>query len=117
MPKAIERDICIEQGATFDETFTWLNPDKSPVDLTGASGRMQIRQTIEDDPPLLELTDGNGRSILGGTAGTIQLLVSATDTAAITWVGGVYDLEIELASGYVRRLFKGQVTVDNEVTR
>lgn len=88
---------------------------QQPVDLTGATARMQIR----DKPGgLLRLelsTEGGGLVITG--AGTLERHLSATTTAAITWTDGVYDLEVTYADGTVHRYFEGAVTVSPEVTR
>ena len=112
----------IYQGATFFESWAWSTaPDESsaytPVDLTGCTVRMQIRAKIEATTPLLTLTTENGGISLGGTAGTIELLIDADDTAALTWTSGVYDLEIVFPGGQVTRLTYGSVTVSPEVTR
>lgn len=48
----------IDQGATFDKTFTWKTGTKAaavPVDLTGCKARAQIRKELESDAVLLEL--------------------------------------------------------------
>lgn len=112
----------IYQGATFSKTLTWKTaPDedspKTPVDLTGCTARMQVRAKIGATEVLLTLTTENGGITLGGTAGTIDLLIEAEDTAAITWTSGVYDLEIIFTNGDVRRLLYGEVVVSREVTR
>lgn len=112
----------IYQGATFFESWAWSTaPDESsaytPVDLTGCTARMQVRAKIDATTPLLTLTTENGGISLGGTAGTIELLIDADDTAALTWTSGVYDLEIVYPGGQVTRLAYGSVTVSPEVTR
>jgi len=44
------------EGATFYREFTWEVGDPSvPVDLDGISGRMQARDFIEDEVPVLDL--------------------------------------------------------------
>jgi hypothetical protein len=78
---------------------------------------MQVREEIESTATLLELTTENGRIALGGTAGTVDLLVDASTTAAIAWTGGVFDLEIVHPSGEVTRLAEGSCCVSPEVTR
>lgn len=86
-----------------------------PVDLTGATARMQVR----DKPGgtlLLELSTPNGGLAITGP-GTIERTLSATESAGITWLGGVYDLEVTYADGTVHRYFEGPVTVSLEVTR
>lgn len=86
-----------------------------PVDLTGATARMQIR----DNPGgllLVELSTENGGLVIAG-AGTIERHITAAATAAFTWTAGVYDLEVSYADGTVHRYFEGAVTVIPEVTR
>lgn len=114
-------NLDIEQGATFDKTYTWMSGASRdtavPVDLTSCKARAQIREEIDSPDVQLELTTENGRIILGGPAGTIRLLVSAADTSAIDWDAGVYDLEVEFADGHVVRRMAGCVRVSQEVTR
>lgn len=115
---AVKFNIRIEQGATFSQPITWkAGEPPAPVDLTGCTARMQVRHKIKDTAVLLSLTTENGRIVLGGANGIITLKLSATDTAAIAWTSGVYDLEIVFAGGVVRRLMYGSVTVSQEVTR
>lgn len=56
---------------------------------------------------------------MGAGPGTIDLYISAIDTAVIAWESGVFDLEIQYAAGpdEVDRLIYGTVTVSREVTR
>ena len=108
----------IYQGATFPKRLRWRDKAAgTPIDLTGCTARMQVRAEIGSPTVLLELTTENGGITLGGTAGTIDLYVGATATAAFTWEGGVFDLEIEFPGGDVRRLAQGTVSVSPEVTR
>lgn len=87
---------------------------KPPVDLTGATARMQIRAGL-GGAVLLELTTENGGLAITGP-GTLTRTLSATETAALTWTDGVYDLEVEYADGTVQRYLQGAVTVSREVT-
>lgn len=110
----------IDQGATFDKTFTWktgTRDNATPVDLTGCKARAQFREEVESTAVLLDLTTDNNRIQLGGAAGTIRLLISAADTAAIAWPSAVYDLEVEFPDGTVVRRMAGSVVVSPEVTR
>lgn len=88
-----------------------------PVNLTGYTARMDIRETREDTDPLLSLTTENGGITLGGVNGQISLLISATDTAALDVDTAVYDLELISAGGIVTRLVSGNIVVSKEVTR
>lgn len=110
--------LYIYQGATFEKSMTWKTGKPAvPVDLTGCSARMQVREKLEAAAVLLELSTTNGRITLGGTAGTVNLRVEAVDTTDIDWKNGVYDLMIEFADGTVRPLAAGPVVVHPAVTR
>lgn len=108
-------DIVINQGETFTLPLTWT-ASGTPVDLTGATARMHIRENVDSSTTLIELTTENGRIALGGTAGTIDLTISAVDTAALPKRRGVYDLEIVIGAVVYRKL-EGNVNITREVTR
>lgn len=110
-------DITINQGATFELSITWKDSAGTAINLTGYSARMQVRETYSSTSSILSLTSGSGIT-LGGAAGTIAILISATTTAALTApFSGVYDLELVSAGGVVTRLLQGAATVSPEVTR
>jgi hypothetical protein len=109
-------DLCIPAGATFSRVIRY-KADGSNVNLTGYTARMQIRPAAASATTTLSLTTENTRIALGGTAGTITLSISATDTAAIASGRYVYDLELVSAGGIVTRLLQGIVTVSANVTR
>lgn len=108
-------DLTIEQGATFAQRITYKVPAGTPVDLTGYTARLQVRRTAAS-PVALSLTTENGGITLGGAAGTIDLAITATATAAIAADAYVYDLEL-VSGATVTRLLEGNVVVSREVTR
>jgi hypothetical protein len=107
----------IEQGSTFTRVITYKDSGGTAIDLTGYTARMHLRRRIEDSDSLIELTSANGRIALGGIAGTITLTISATDSANLSPVEGVYDLELASSGGTVEKLLKGTFTIEREVTR
>lgn len=89
----------------------------TPIDLTGYTARMQIRSKLEDTAVLLELTTGvDGRIVINNTDKTITLVIDAVTTAALTWLTGVYSLEL-IVGTVVTTLITGCVTIKREVTR
>jgi hypothetical protein len=86
-------------------------------DLTGYSARMQIRATADAaDPALVSLTSPLD-ILIDDTEHTITVLMSATDTADLTFDTGVYDLELVSSAGVVVKVLRGAVTVEDEVTK
>ena len=111
-----KHNFYVYRGATFSEQIEWKDESGTPVNLTGFIARMHMRETLEADDPFLTLTTENGGITLGGVAGTIQLLASATQTTAITATSGVYDVEL-VSGANVTRLLEGLVIISPEVTR
>lgn len=117
-PKPWRHKLEILQGQTLDDLKTWkAGTPPMPVNLTGCTARMHVRESVGAPDVLLELTTENGGIALGGALGTIRTRMSATATSALSWRNAVYDLEIVFADGSVRRLLAGGVTVSPEVTR
>jgi hypothetical protein len=105
-------------GSTFNYELTYI-AGGVPVDVTDFDARMQVRSSYSSANPTFDLTVGDGIA-LGGTAGTIALTISATETAALNVTSKttlVYDLELEDADGVVLRLVEGSFTVFPGVTR
>jgi hypothetical protein len=100
-------------GATFDRTFS-LAVAGVPVDLTSYSAAMQVREAVDSVSPLISLTSGSG-IVLGGTAGTIQVNISAS-TMGVAQGSYCYDLEITSGS-VVSRVLQGSFNVSGNVTR
>ena len=110
-------NITMDQGAQWTLTVVYDNNNGTPIDLTGYTARMQIRNKLSDTTYLLDMTTENGRIILNNSVKTIELKITATDTTAITWTSGVYSLELLSAGVVVSTLMNGTVTVKQEVTR
>lgn len=87
-----------------------------PVDLSGYTARMQIRPKLDDSTIIKELTTENGGIVINNTTKTIQLVISATDTAAFTFNSAVYSLELVVASTVIP-FAAGSVSLTKEVTR
>jgi hypothetical protein len=109
-------NFIINQGATFERVITWKDANDDPINLTNYTARMMIRENVTSATPFISLTSSSGIT-LGGVAGTITILLTASQTAVITQTSGVYDLELESPSGKVTRLLEGTVIISREVTR
>lgn len=88
----------------------------TPVDLTGYTARMRIRNKVRGAELTAPLTTESGQILLDPAARTITLLLSATTTAAFTFSRGVYDLEMVSPTEVVTSIAEGPVTVHKEIT-
>lgn len=108
----------IEQGATFRKVLTLKDSSGSLINLTGyPSAEMDLRKNQDDGTEVTTLTTANGRIALGGSAGTITLEISNTDTAALIVGDGVYDLELVDSSNKVLRIMEGTYSIRGNVSR
>jgi hypothetical protein len=119
MQEPASLNLSMYQGASFDYNLVWNTTQgtvTSPVNLTNWSARMQMRTSYNATDTALSLTSGTGIT-LGGTAGSILIEATATQTAAIEAGPYVYDLELVSPASVVTRLVEGTIIVDPEVTR
>jgi hypothetical protein len=109
-------NIIADRGATFTRIITWKDANGALINLTGYTAKLQVRQTYTSTVADLELSTANGRIVLGGAAGTIQLTApyTAMNFSADQYV---YDLEMTSAASVVSRLVMGSFTLREEVTQ
>tara|TARA_R110000751_G_scaffold29217_1_gene75443 strand:- start:1038 stop:1391 length:354 start_codon:yes stop_codon:yes gene_type:complete len=108
----------IEQGATFGQTLTLKDSSDTVINLTGyASAEMDLRETPESSSEVLTLTTANSRIALGGSAGTVTLTISASDTNNLTAGDGVFDLEVVDGSSNIYRILEGTYSVRRNISR
>jgi len=114
-------NLTLDQGADYRITPMWLTGrPQLPVDLTGCTARLQIRETLATAVPIVSistLATAQGGIILGGSAGTIAILITKAATLAIKFEVGVYDLFVDFPLGESRRFMDGRVFVQPRVTR
>jgi hypothetical protein len=106
----------IDQGATWSVTVTYTDSNGTPINLTGYTAAMQVRQQYSSADADLTLTSPSGGIVITPLTGVIVITMTATQTAALE--EGYYVYDVELTSGsYKDRLIQGQLTVAPEVTR
>jgi len=120
-------DITLEQGATFDLPLRYRAPSGAPVNLTGYSAKMQVREApasavfVEFNSALTAngfiFLTGSAENREDGANGNLRVFMTAANTAALPRFAGRYDLELRDASGYVIRLIEGQFKVEPEITK
>ncbi len=112
-------NIVIEQGATEDVELRFSEKNTGDaLDFSGASARMHLRQAVQAEDVLYELSTDNGRIEVqpGGQLGLIVLKFAHLDTSGFTFTRAVYDFEVA-NSNRVLRYLKGEITIDPNVTR
>jgi hypothetical protein len=120
----------IEQGATLSFELQYRDGNNTPISLSGYSGRMQIRPTVDSSEVYLTLSsslnpDGTGLNFSGSNgaippaSGSIGVYISSTTSSLLSFNQAVYDLEIysNATPPVVTRLIEGNIRLSKEVTR
>lgn len=113
--------LTIVRGNTLDTFFTWSTGScktaLTPVDLTGASARLQVRDPATDSL-LLEMSTADGSIVLNESPGKVRYVLTPAQTAALYWVGEApYDLEFTFPNGTVTNKVFGPATLETTVTQ
>ena len=106
----------IDQGSVWSVVLVYTDSNNTPVNLTGYTAAMQLRQNYNSDVADLTLTTANGGISIVGATGTITINATATQTGLLDPGFYVYDLELTSGSN-ISRLIQGQLTVAEQVTR
>ena|SRR6478752_1316452 len=93
-------NLQIGQGKLYDKTFTWKIND-ALVNLTGYSAKLRLYTSSQ--PNILTLTttlDGLGNGIiLGGSAGTVRIVIKTAKTTTFSFSKASYELELTQPDG------------------
>lgn len=116
-------DLLLRQGADFGpHRIELTNPDGTPVVLTGATVRAQVRRrALNAGAPLVAITC----TVIDAINGLVEVGLTSAQTAALA-AGesvaaaesrAVWDMELQDSLGRVTPVFYGNVTIFREVTR
>lgn len=118
MPAA-KIDIEIEQGSKWDPIYTWNDDNGNPVDLTGWSGKLELREEKDKSSSLIfRCQTADGTMTINESGGQVQPLISATETDQFDFEWAWYDIELTPPSGdsNTKRLAQGKARLDKSVT-
>lgn len=110
--------LSAQQGADYQPTITWQDGSGNPINLTGYSGKMDIRTSpVNSSPLILSLTTSNSMITLGTTNGVITLDIPAATTLTLTPGTYYYDLFLTSGGGIVYKIAEGTFTLEARVTQ
>ena len=109
--------LYLEQGTYHDVLMTYFDAADDPIDLTGYEAKLQIRKRKTSPDVVLELSTDNGGIILGSGDGTVRIVFTDEQTAALPHMSGFYDIKLTPPSGQAERFLQGDVEVSQAVTQ
>lgn len=89
----------------------------TPIPITGYTAQMQIRETLESNTVLHEMTTANGGIIIDPINYTISLNIPSAVTGTFTFDAAVYSCELTDNQNNVIPFLSGNISLVKEVTR
>ncbi len=110
----------IDAGEDWVEEFQFYD-DANPIDLTGYSGRMQVRESTDSDPALATISTAGGGMEIRPEDGAIRCSFTNVQTTAMASdnIDHVrrYDIELTSPTGKVVPFLFGKIKVRANATR
>jgi hypothetical protein len=107
-------NLIVRKGETWSCVIS-ATLNGSAVSHTGYTVAMDVRKSDESSSTLLQFTQGNGRVSINGS-GDIVLALSSSETAALSFDYGVYDLKVTSSGGSTLFYLEGNFIVKENVT-
>jgi len=103
-------NIVIDQGTSFNTTYTIHDAQDEPIDFTGYAASSQLRKTYTS-------STAYDFTVALNSTGQVTLSMSAELSGSIPAGRYVYDVEVQDLSGVRSRVVEGLVTVTPQVSR
>jgi hypothetical protein len=112
---AANHNFIVEKGADVVWTLAGSDDTGTPIDFSTHTVAMDVRANPDSSSELFTLTQGNGR--VSTVTGSIVFTLVSSDTAALTFDRGVFDIKDTDGSGKSNFLLSGNFIVKKTVTR
>lgn len=114
---AIQKNLEVDQNATFSLQVQYtLEDEVTPIDLTGASAKMQARDTKGGNQLAFTLTSPSGGITIDGPTGTLSIKITPTQTNKLFYPKSAYDIMVVDSNGNKIKLLEGFITLSRSVT-
>ena len=114
---AVTKNFEVDQNATFTfEVQYTLDDETTPIDITGASAKMQVRDTQGGSKLAFTLTSPSGGIVIDGPTGTVSIKMTPTQTNKLFYPKSAYDIMMIDSNGNKIKLLEGFMTLSRSVT-
>jgi hypothetical protein len=111
-----QKNFEVDQNATFTFTIEYKDNNGNAIDLTGASAKMQIRDTKGGSKLAVTLTSPAGGITIDGPEGTLTVKITPTQTNKLFYPKSSYDIMVVDTNGNKIKLLEGFMTLSRSVT-
>jgi hypothetical protein len=111
-----QKNFEVDQNATFSFIVEYKDNNGSPIDLTGASAKMQVRDTKGGSKLAFTLTSPAGGITITPLLGKLSIKMTPTQTSKLFYPKSSYDIMITDSNTNKIKLLEGFITLSRSVT-
>jgi len=111
-----QKNFEVDQNATFSFVVEYKDEDGNAIDLSGASAKMQVRDTKGGTKLAVTLTSPSGGITIDGPNGKLTVKMTPTQTSKIFYPKSSYDLMVVDSNANKIKLLEGFMTLNRSVT-
>jgi hypothetical protein len=114
---AVKKNFEVDQNATFNFQIQYTEDDElTPIDLTGSTAKLQVRDTQGGSKLAFTLTSPAGGIVIDGPTGTLDIKMTPTQTNKLFYPKSAYDIMVIDTNGNKIKLLEGFLTLNRSVT-
>jgi hypothetical protein len=111
-----QKNFEVDQNATFSFVLEYKDDNGNAIDLTGASAKMQVRDTKGGAKLAVTLTSPSGGIVIDPVNGKLTIKMTPTQTNKLFYPKSSYDLMVVDSNGNKIKLLEGFMTLNRSVT-
>jgi len=114
---AVQKNWDVDQNTTFTFQIQYTENDEiTPIDLTGASAKMQVRDKKNGNKLAFTLSSTSGGIEIDDATGTLTIVATPTQTNKLFFPKSSYDIMLIDSNGNKTKLVEGYLVLSGSVT-
>jgi hypothetical protein len=111
-----QKNFEVDQNATFSFIVEYKDSNGLPIDLTGATAKMQVRDQKGGTKLAFSLTSPSGGITIDPTNGKLTIKITPTQTSKLFYPKSSYDIMVTDSNANKIKLLEGYMTLSRSVT-
>jgi hypothetical protein len=113
---AVQKNFEVDQNTTFSFTLEYKDNAGAPINLTGASAKLQVRDKKGGTQLAFSLTSPSGGITIDPLLGKLTVKMTPTQTSKLFFPKSEYDLMLTDSNLNKTKLLEGFITLSRSVT-
>jgi hypothetical protein len=111
-----QKNFEVDQNATFSFIVEYKDDNGLPIDLTGSTAKMQVRDTKGGTKLAFSLTSPSGGITITPLLGKLTIKMTPTQTNKLFYPKSSYDIMLTDSNANKIKLLEGFMTLSRSVT-